>query len=582
MLIEELQDRDKELNVLLDTHQKQGSALETAQNKLMNVENRCAQQEDDLELMAQRLTSLTQECMSLEKENAHLKSCLCEAEQRNKELVKTNDGLRKNIDELETKNASLCLSLKDSSLTIGTLQGKEQEHVTQLRLKDQELIDATTKISEVSAKNDKAEVQLKESRAAENELHKKCCEWKSKHGDVSRDLQKLSADYASLIETHKELCMAFDKCKETLSKSSRDYELSTEREKRKDQLLELQKSKQDRAETELKNLKTTFEQTQRELASLQVNLQTARQVMAEESRRKEWDRQPPPIECTCNLQCTCDPDDFNNNNYYQPFSAPPQMGNQSPYTQYGNTYGNQPPYHNQYGNGYRNQPPTQSNEYGNTYGNACYDQEKEYNAWLKYGKSSQQPAYIMNPPAKPNDYQVQSPPRISTKGNMDNQHMDSTHIEPQQQSTPRGERTKRNDDPKIQERDEPKQTKRERPTFKGNSYASLPRNSMSDLDQEPTRDNDDRNIKYANSPRYSTPSPHPAQGKIKDERYHKRASHDDIQGRDNISDIEDRKPKEKTNNNQTMRHDGHHKDPYGRDKGNRRNDGDSANYYKRK
>ena len=33
---------------------------------------RCAQQEDDLEVMAQRLTSLTQQCITLEKENTHL------------------------------------------------------------------------------------------------------------------------------------------------------------------------------------------------------------------------------------------------------------------------------------------------------------------------------------------------------------------------------------------------------------------------------------------------------------------------------------------------------------------------------
>ena len=51
-------------------------------------------------------------------------------------------------------------------------------HASFDRMKDQELIQATTKMAELTAKNQKLETQLKESRAAENELHKKCCEWK--------------------------------------------------------------------------------------------------------------------------------------------------------------------------------------------------------------------------------------------------------------------------------------------------------------------------------------------------------------------------------------------------------------------
>jgi hypothetical protein len=52
---------------------------------------------------------------------------------------------------------------------------------------------------------------------------------RSKHGDVTRDYKKLGSDYTSLLETHKEVCMAFDKCKEQLHISCRDYELSLER-----------------------------------------------------------------------------------------------------------------------------------------------------------------------------------------------------------------------------------------------------------------------------------------------------------------------------------------------------------------
>jgi hypothetical protein len=62
------------------------------------------------------------------------------------------------------------------------------------------------------------------------------------------------------------------------------WSISGEREKRKDELVELQKSKQERADAELCNLRQIYERQQRDLSLLHLNLESSKELLAKHRR----------------------------------------------------------------------------------------------------------------------------------------------------------------------------------------------------------------------------------------------------------------------------------------------------------
>ena len=61
--------------------------------------------------------------------------------------------------------------------------------------------------------------------------------------------------------------------------------MPAERDKRKEQLLELQQSKQDRSEMELANMRELYERQQRDLAVLHLNLENTKEIVDKQQVR---------------------------------------------------------------------------------------------------------------------------------------------------------------------------------------------------------------------------------------------------------------------------------------------------------
>ncbi|KAK2553709.1 Coiled-coil domain-containing protein 62 [Acropora cervicornis] len=244
LLIGELKDRDRELNDMVQAHQKQIVAWEEDRQRVFSLEKRSARIESELKNRNDQLKSL----------QARLKASETEEKNKVKELENTQLQLQQvsehantsfhQVQELEEKNSALTSSMRELSNTIGQLQAREQELVTKLR--------------------------LKELRKTESTLRAERDQWRDQAAGNKHEMEKLRGDISKQFSDADEAQAELGKTKQEVLVLQKEIFLSGEREKRKDQLLDLQKSKQERTDSELQNLRQLQLQSSHDMLSKHV------------------------------------------------------------------------------------------------------------------------------------------------------------------------------------------------------------------------------------------------------------------------------------------------------------------------
>ncbi|XP_017453948.1 coiled-coil domain-containing protein 62 isoform X3 [Rattus norvegicus] len=273
LLIGELKDRDKELNDMVAVHQRQLLSWEEDRQKVLTLEERCSKLEGELHKRTDIIKSLMKKVKTLESNQMECQTALQKTQQQLQEMAQKATHSALLSEDLEARNENLSSTLVDLSAQVGQLQAREQALTTMIKLKDKDIIEAVNHISDCSGKFKLLEHALRDAKMAET------CVVKEKQ-DYKQKLKALR------IEVNK---------------------LRVEREKRKDELLDIAKSKQDRTNSELQNLRQIYVKQQSDLQFLNFNVENSQELIQIHGLKME---EPKALECSRDM-CLSDLD----NNY---------------------------------------------------------------------------------------------------------------------------------------------------------------------------------------------------------------------------------------------------------------------------
>ncbi|XP_012379705.1 coiled-coil domain-containing protein 62 isoform X6 [Dasypus novemcinctus] len=248
LLIGELKDRDKELNDMVAVHQRQLLSWEEDRQKVLTLEERCSKLEGELHKRSEIIRSLTKKIKILESNQSECQMVLQKTQLQLQEMAQRATHASLLSEDLEARNNNLSNTLVELSGQIGQLQAREQALTTMIKLKHINV--------------------LKGSR---EELNEKTTENNEQREEIIRLKQEKSCLHDELVFT-------------------------VEREKRKDELLDIAKSKQARTNTELHNLRQIYVKQQSDLQFLHFNVENSQELIqlydskTEESKALESSR----------------------------------------------------------------------------------------------------------------------------------------------------------------------------------------------------------------------------------------------------------------------------------------------------
>ncbi|XP_020929739.1 coiled-coil domain-containing protein 62 isoform X8 [Sus scrofa] len=203
------------------------------------------QTQSELHKRTEIIRSLTKKVKTLESNQIECQAALQKTQLQLQEMAQKATHSSLLSEDLEARNENLSNTLVELSAQVGQLQAREQALTTMIKLKDKDIIEAVNHIADCSGKFKLLEHALRDAKMVESCIVKEKQDYK----------QKL-----------KVLKMEVNKLKE-------------EREKRKDELLDIAKSKQERMNAELHNLRQIYVKQQRDLQFLNFNVENSQELI---------------------------------------------------------------------------------------------------------------------------------------------------------------------------------------------------------------------------------------------------------------------------------------------------------------
>nr|XP_040145478.1 coiled-coil domain-containing protein 62 isoform X6 [Ictidomys tridecemlineatus] len=244
VLIGELKDRDKELNDMVAVHQRQLLSWEEDRQKVLTLEERCSKLEGELHKRTEIIKSLTKKVKVLESNQTECQTVLQKTQLQLQEMAQKATHSSLLSEDLEARNENLSNTLVELSAQVGQLQAREQALTTMIKLKDKDIIEAVNHIADCSGKFKMLEHALRDAKMVENCIVKEKQDYKQKLKTLKIEVNKLK-----------------------------------EREKRKDELLDIAKSKQERTNSELHNLRQIYVKQQSDLQFLNFNVENSQELI---------------------------------------------------------------------------------------------------------------------------------------------------------------------------------------------------------------------------------------------------------------------------------------------------------------
>ncbi|XP_056592284.1 coiled-coil domain-containing protein 62 isoform X2 [Triplophysa dalaica] len=284
LLIAELKDRDQELNAMAAAHQKQLLSWEQDRQRVLILEQRCARLEDELQKRNEMIRALSKNTKVVEAREKDAYRELNSTQQQLHELNQTQLNTSRHQQDLEEKNQSLNSTIMRLSSQVGHLQAREEELGTTLRLKDKDMIEATSHILELSGRLCELEKSLDDLRTRESKAQRETDEHKNCFRESRHENTQLKAELREkTMENNRqtEELIRLKQENQLLRKdlSSAELQLLNEDKSWKDELLELSRSKQARSESELLCLRQVCDNQQNDLQLLKLNLESVRETL---------------------------------------------------------------------------------------------------------------------------------------------------------------------------------------------------------------------------------------------------------------------------------------------------------------
>ncbi|XP_074061595.1 coiled-coil domain-containing protein 62 isoform X2 [Macrotis lagotis] len=292
LLIGELRDRDRELSEMVLAHQRQLLAWEDDRQKVLTLEERCCKLENELHKRGEVIRTLSKRIKSLESQQNDHQEVLQSAQQQLQEMAQKAAHASVICEDLEGKNRCLNNSVMELSAQIGQLQAREQALSTMIKLKDKDIVEAINHITDCSSKFKTLEHALHEAKLVESCIIKEKQDYKQKMKVLKFEVNKLKDDLNEKTNENNEQREEIIRLKQEKSYLHDELVFTVEREKRKEQLLDLAKSKQERTDTELHNLRQVYVKQQSDLQFLHFNAENSRDdLRMEESQIQENSRE---------------------------------------------------------------------------------------------------------------------------------------------------------------------------------------------------------------------------------------------------------------------------------------------------
>ncbi|KAG8514986.1 LOW QUALITY PROTEIN: Coiled-coil domain-containing protein 62, partial [Galemys pyrenaicus] len=302
LLIGELKDRDKELNDMVAVHQRQLLSWEEDRQKVLTLEERCSKLEGELHKRTEIIRSLTKKVKTLEANQIECQTALQKTQLQLQEMVQKATHSSLLSEDLEARNENLSNTLVELSAQVGQLQAREQALTTMIKLKDKDIIEAVNHISDCSGKFKLLEHALRDAKMVETCIVKEKQDYKQKLKALKIEVSKLKEDLNEKTTENNDQREEIIRLKQEKS-CLHDELLFTEREKRKDELLDIAKSKQERTNAELHNLRQIYVKQQSDLQFLNFNMENSQELMQIYDSKVEGSK---PLESSSRDMCLSD------------------------------------------------------------------------------------------------------------------------------------------------------------------------------------------------------------------------------------------------------------------------------------
>ncbi|KAL2767846.1 coiled-coil domain-containing protein 62 [Daubentonia madagascariensis] len=245
LLIAELKDRDKELNDMVAVHQRQLLSWEEDRQKVLTLEERCSKLEGELHKRTEIIRSLMKKVKTLESNQIECQTS----------LQKTQLQLQ----EMAQKATHSSLLAED--------------------LEDKDIIEAVNHISDCSGKFKLLEHALRDAKMVETCIVKEKQDYKQKLKALKVEVNKLKEDLSEKTTENNDQREEIIRLKQEKSCLHDELVFTVEREKRKDELLDIAKSKQERTNSELHALRQIYVKQQSDLQFLNFNVENSQELI---------------------------------------------------------------------------------------------------------------------------------------------------------------------------------------------------------------------------------------------------------------------------------------------------------------
>ncbi|XP_072809689.1 coiled-coil domain-containing protein 62 isoform X4 [Vicugna pacos] len=279
LLIGELKDRDKELNDMVAVHQRQLLSWEEDRQKVLTLEERCSKLEGELHKRTEIIRSLTKKVKTLESNQIECQTALQKTQLQLQEMAQKATHSALLSEDLETRNENLSNTLVELSAQVGQLQAREQALTTMIKLKDKDIIEAVNHIADCSGKFKLLEHALRDAKMVETCIVKEKQDYKQKLKVLKVEVNKLKEDLNEKTTENNEQREEIIRLKQEKSYLHDELVFTAEREKRKDELLDIAKSKQERTNAELHNMRQIYVKQQRDLQFLNFNVENSQELI---------------------------------------------------------------------------------------------------------------------------------------------------------------------------------------------------------------------------------------------------------------------------------------------------------------
>ncbi|XP_069370354.1 coiled-coil domain-containing protein 62 isoform X2 [Paralichthys olivaceus] len=304
LLMAELRDRERELNTMAASHHQQLHIWEQDRQRVLTLEQRCSRLDDELQKRNEVIRVLTKRVWAVETREREVQKELSAAQQQLCEVEQKQQHISLKCQDFEEKNQSLNSTLMALSTQVGSLQVREEELSSMLKLKDKDVTESSGHILDLTGRLRDLETSLTESSSRETKLLRDSEENKRRYREARHEVTHLKEELQQQISQSSTQREEIIRLKQELQLLHRDLALSGEGDSWKDELLELSRSKQDRTMSELRCLRQVCENQRNDMQLLQLNLESARETLREKTSLRLVGSQE---ELTCNCPLSQSP-----------------------------------------------------------------------------------------------------------------------------------------------------------------------------------------------------------------------------------------------------------------------------------